>query len=288
MRKEEFFNELEYLLQDIPDRDREDALDYYRDYLAEAGSDDEEKAIEGFGSPERVAAIIRADLSGNLEDGGSFTETGYEDERFRDPNYQVARRLDLPDETAASGGQDSAAGTGAYQGGGFQDGGYRSGMYQEEPKAGRFKERYAKSRATDPSGKGEEKRPWTSRPLKLILWIILIIAASPFILGAGGITVGAVTGIAAIIFGILACIVCLTAAAFIVGVILLVLGVVFLFSSPFDGLLLFGIAVIGIGCGLIGAVILYAIMALLLPLIWKGITSAAGFVAGLWKGVSRP
>lgn len=318
MRKEEFFNELEYLLQDIPDSDREDALDYYRDYLAEAGTDDEEKAIEGFGSPERVAAIIRADLSGNLEDGGSFTETGYEDERFRDPNYQVARRLDLPDETSASGGQDGAAGTGAHQGGGFQDGGYRSGgyqsgvhqdsgyrsggyqdgghqnsgyrsgMYQEEPQAGRFKERYTKSRATDPSGKGEEKRPWTSRPLKLILWIILIIAASPFILGAGGIAVGAVTGIVAIIFGILACIVCLTAAAFIVGVILLVLGVIFLFSSPFDGLLLFGIAVIGIGCGLIGAVILYAIMALLFPLIWKGITSAAGLVAGLWKGVSRP
>ena len=30
MRKEEFFEKLEYLLQDIPDQDREDALDYYR------------------------------------------------------------------------------------------------------------------------------------------------------------------------------------------------------------------------------------------------------------------
>ena len=29
MRKEEFFDKLEYLLQDIPDQDREDALDYY-------------------------------------------------------------------------------------------------------------------------------------------------------------------------------------------------------------------------------------------------------------------
>ena len=34
MRKEEFFDKLEYLLQDIPDQDREDALDYYWDYLA--------------------------------------------------------------------------------------------------------------------------------------------------------------------------------------------------------------------------------------------------------------
>ena len=55
MRKEEFFDKLEYLLQDIPDQDREDALDYYRDYLAEAGSGNEEAAIEDFGSPERVA-----------------------------------------------------------------------------------------------------------------------------------------------------------------------------------------------------------------------------------------
>ena len=77
MRKEEFFDKLEYLLQDIPDQDREDALAYYRDYLAEAGSGNEEAAIEDFGSPERVAAIIRADLAGNLNDGGSFTDRGY-------------------------------------------------------------------------------------------------------------------------------------------------------------------------------------------------------------------
>ena len=50
MRKEEFFDKLEYLLQDIPDQDREDALDYYRDYLAEAGSGNEEAAIEDFGA----------------------------------------------------------------------------------------------------------------------------------------------------------------------------------------------------------------------------------------------
>ena len=36
MRKEEFFDKLEYMLQDIPDQDREDALDYYRDYLGAA------------------------------------------------------------------------------------------------------------------------------------------------------------------------------------------------------------------------------------------------------------
>ena len=119
MRKEEFFDKLEYLLQDIPDQDREDALDYYRDYLAEAGSGNEEAAIEDFGSPERVAAIIRADLAGNLNDGGSFTDRGYEDERFRDPGYQVAKRLDLPEERKNTAGSGSGRG---YEKDGWQTG----------------------------------------------------------------------------------------------------------------------------------------------------------------------
>ena len=87
---------LEYLLSDIPEEDKEDAIAYYRDYLEEAG-EHADKAIEEFGSPERIASIIRSDLAGNLENGGAFTERGYEDERFRDPNYQIAKRFDLPE-----------------------------------------------------------------------------------------------------------------------------------------------------------------------------------------------
>ena len=89
MNREEFMKELEYLLSDIPDEDKAEAIGYYRDYLEEAGDENEEVAIKEFGSPERIAAIIRSDLSGHLEDGGEFTEKGYQDERFRDPNYQV-------------------------------------------------------------------------------------------------------------------------------------------------------------------------------------------------------
>ena len=100
MRRAEFMKELEYLLQDIPDEEKEEALAYYRDYLEEAGDENEEQVIREFGSPERVAAIIRSDLDGNLENGGEFTESGYQDERFREPNYQVAKRMDLPEKSA--------------------------------------------------------------------------------------------------------------------------------------------------------------------------------------------
>lgn len=92
MNRETFMKDLEYLLQDIPDEEKADALNYYADYLAEAGPENEEKVLKEFGSPERIASIIRADLKGDLESGGGFTERGYEDDRFRQPNFQLAHR----------------------------------------------------------------------------------------------------------------------------------------------------------------------------------------------------
>ena len=89
MNREEFMKELEYLLSDIPDEEKAEAIGYYRDYLEEAGEENEEAAIREFGSPERIAAIIRSDLSGHLEDGGEFTDKGYEDERFRGMIYRT-------------------------------------------------------------------------------------------------------------------------------------------------------------------------------------------------------
>ena len=75
MNRNEFMERLEYLLSDIPQEEKADAIAYYRDYLEEAG-DDAGKTIQDFGSPERIAAMIRSELAGNLEDGGEFTERG--------------------------------------------------------------------------------------------------------------------------------------------------------------------------------------------------------------------
>lgn len=93
MTRDEFMKELAYLLQDIQDEDKDDAVQYYTDYFEEAGPDKEAEVIQELGSPERIAAIIRADIAGHLEDGGEFTEQGYQDERFRDPGYAMAKRL---------------------------------------------------------------------------------------------------------------------------------------------------------------------------------------------------
>lgn len=51
--------QLSYLLQDISDEDRTDALDYYENYLDEAGFGYETDITNELGSPERIAANIR-------------------------------------------------------------------------------------------------------------------------------------------------------------------------------------------------------------------------------------
>ncbi len=147
MRRDEFMRELEYLLQDIPDEDKADAVAYYQDYLDEAGPEEEDQVIRSFGSPERIAAIIRADLNGNLEEGGEFTDQGYEDERFREPNFQLVKRLDLPEQpdetsqangTSQTAGTEQTAGTGQAFGGGGTDhsrGGFRYGGHWSGYKA---------------------------------------------------------------------------------------------------------------------------------------------------------
>lgn len=67
MKKEEFIRQLEYLLQDIQEDDKRDAIDYYSDYLEEAGPEREAEVLEGFGSPERIASMIRTELLGGME-----------------------------------------------------------------------------------------------------------------------------------------------------------------------------------------------------------------------------
>lgn len=82
MRRVEFMRELSNLLQDLSDADREEALRYYNDYFEDAGPENEEAVAEELGTPEKVAAMIKAGLLEDDKTQGSFTDTGYTDERF--------------------------------------------------------------------------------------------------------------------------------------------------------------------------------------------------------------
>ena len=84
MNRVEFIKELESLLADIPDSEREEVLQYYNDYLNDAGVENEEAVIESIGTPGQVAASIKAGLAGSED--GEFTESGYKAYEEEDKN----------------------------------------------------------------------------------------------------------------------------------------------------------------------------------------------------------
>ena len=90
MKKEVFLERLEALLQDIPEEEKRDAIDYYRDYLEEAGPEKEEEVLAEFQSPEHIAEVIRMELQSEWS-GGEFTDRGYNDSRFEEKRTTLSR-----------------------------------------------------------------------------------------------------------------------------------------------------------------------------------------------------
>ena len=74
-----------------------DALDFYNSYFDDAGAENEASVLRELGSPEKVAAIIKADLKGSAGgyEYGEYTEHGYEDAPFLflGKTFQISLRL---------------------------------------------------------------------------------------------------------------------------------------------------------------------------------------------------
>ena len=248
MTRDEFMKELAYLLQDIQDEDKDDAVQYYTDYFEEAGPDKEAEVIQELGSPERIAAIIRADIAGHLESGGEFTEQGYQDERFRDPGYAMAKRLDLPEEQESGG-----------QGRGSREQGYNReqnfdreqsfdrerGFNQEQSFSHGPGETYTEGN----NGTSNPPPPRTSKVIKLILWAVLIVVAFPVFLGVGGGLLGLAAGVLGILTAVLVTLGATTFAVLLGGIVMLPYGVFHMSSHPLDGLMASGTGLILLGAG---------------------------------------
>lgn len=84
MNRKQFMEQLERLLSDISEAERQEALEYYEGYFDDAGSENEGEVIRELGNPGKVAAIIKADLQENSEDYGEYTENGYQDTRVKE------------------------------------------------------------------------------------------------------------------------------------------------------------------------------------------------------------
>ena len=96
MDRAQFMQELEKLLADISETERQDALDFYNSYFDDAGAENEASVLRELGSPEKVAAIIKADLKGSAGgyEYGEYTEHGYEDARTKERvTYSISAPL---------------------------------------------------------------------------------------------------------------------------------------------------------------------------------------------------
>lgn len=232
MNRIDFMKELEYLLQDIPDEEKADALAYYQDYLDEAGDEHEDQAIREFGSPERVAAIIRSELYGNLEEGGGFTETGYQDERFKDPRYQVAPHRELPDVS----------------------------VLDESKKRSRVKYFFDK----------DDTLP--IKLLKLAAVLIAASIIIPLLFGVGSAVLSVAATVLLVIVVLVLLLAFGTILFCLMAVVVIVLSISIMFINPASGIFLLGCGIFLLGCSFIGIVLSVLVYGRMVPFCFSGIT----------------
>lgn len=87
MKRTEFIEQLQGLLQEVEQEEKEEALQYYEDYLEEAGILEDTEVPESFGTPQRVAQTVRDGLNGRFEQEAEFTERGFQE--FEEQKNQV-------------------------------------------------------------------------------------------------------------------------------------------------------------------------------------------------------
>lgn len=91
MNRNEYLKKLSDLLWDLPEDEREEALEYYKDYFDEAGPEKEQEVILKLGSPETVAAMIRDSVRGS-EGEGEYREDGYHNQKYEDENPMMEKK----------------------------------------------------------------------------------------------------------------------------------------------------------------------------------------------------
>lgn len=86
MNRQEFISQLAQLLKDIPEAERQEALDYYNSYFDDAGPENEASVIQELGGdPQKAAASLKAEFQSaqtGRQNYGEFTEQGYRDNRI--------------------------------------------------------------------------------------------------------------------------------------------------------------------------------------------------------------
>lgn len=284
MNRTEFMSQLEMLLRNVSDGEREEALQYYNDYFDDAGAENEQSVIEALGNPARVAENIRRELLesqrgksstaadravveyGKAESDGKTEADGQAGvpaaAEARD-NANTAGQSDgtgyfdvLKADQRAGAGNGQASGWSSSDGGSAEGG---KGTYGGFASAG--------GNGGAGGGSGAQGRSGRSGGMTAAL-VVLAIFASPFILGLVCVVFGLLMVWLGLVLGFGITALCL----FLVLFILLVVGGMCIAVDPLVG---FGVMGGGLICGGVGLLFLMLTVAM------------AGAVPAIAGGISR-
>lgn len=213
MNRIEFMQELERLLSDISAAEREEALQYYNDYLNDAGVENEEEVIASWGTPAKVAATIKAGLLGGEE--GAFTENGYQDYEEEPKNSVTEWKKYDESEKHEDEGQKASQQT-----------------VQNPPAV---------------------KRKRTTAEWIAIILICLILSPVILTFGFGFLVTlfGILVAVLAVIFSVVVTVAAVAFSLLVTGIVLIGVGFAKMFASPLGGTLLLAVGALATGVALL-------------------------------------
>lgn len=256
MNRDAFLQRLELLLQDIAQEERTEAIRFYNEYFDEAGESEESHILAELGSPEKVAAIIKANVPAAQAAATPTLSTEGIDWQAQSEARQQAMKNTNPDNIPLP----------AY-----------ARLAPVAPPTPGFGEN-AGTQQPNPAAYQQPVQGQSSSPLWIVLKVLVAICVLPVVVGLvaglGGGLVGLVAaGIALVVAGI---------ACMVGAVIVLASNGAAAFAVTGTGLLLVALM-------LLAAVIGLAVMALgiwfccvAIPAIWKGLWTACKWVFGLF------
>ncbi len=232
MSRTEFMKQLESLLQNIPDAEREEALQYYNEYFNDAGPENEQNVIEALGNPMKVAENIKKDIFGN----------GYGENSCQKINAETKAMIIYPADSNE------------------EDGGTEQRSWQNDA-----------AQTAQAQMVSSQKKEGMSTGM-IVLIVILCILASPLILGAASAGIGVAAGLIAGWFGLIIGFGATAAALILVLIALVAAGIISMFTHPFVGMCLIGAGLICGGVGLLFLMLTVAMAGIATPAIccWIG------------------
>lgn len=268
MSRWEFMRRLEELLSDISPSEREEALQYYNEYINDAGRENEEEVIRSLGSPEQVAASVKEGL-GEAFENGEFSETGFSSAGSQSMNPIIKREADPAEEkdgkTQENGGAEAPAQkaqSGQYANGAADVAGEKTGPEQTAGKG-------QKGSAEAVTGKAKEKE-------KLPTWAIVLIVIgciflSPVLFGLAVSLLGIIISVFSALFGLILGIGAASLALAVAGILLLAAGFSSLFTYPLAAVGLLGAGLICLAMAILFMMLEVFLCGICLPGIVKGL-----------------